>query len=128
MLPEQGLSVIFYLILYHRACILLLLSLGMQRFEQLSRSSMIIVQSGFKANSFLFNEESKDMNSLKRIHSYPKEYHLIAPAHVTHPWLYETFYPESTHRWLQFVREDAVENRLGLREVFIAYHNDNERF
>jgi hypothetical protein len=65
---------------------------GMTKYDILSRSSLIFVQSKHQK----------------------KKFHLIAPLHVTHPWLFSHFYPQE---WLQFVTEKSVKNFLGFREV-----------
>ena len=48
--------------------------------------------------------------------AFPKKYHILAPKHVTHPWLYNNFYPPATFPWLKFLRDDAINCKLGIRE------------
>ena len=44
--------------------------------------------------------------------------HLLAPAHVTHPWRYRgDFYAGPEHAWLDHVRPEAVEVRLTARAL-----------
>ncbi len=70
---------------------------GMQDYELLSRSSLIV---------------AKPSNS-----NFPKKWHFIGPAHVTHPWLYRQLYIGNTYAWLDFVREDAVIAKLEIKKV-----------
>jgi hypothetical protein len=70
---------------------------GMENYEILSRSSLFLVKA--------------------RKPDQRKQIHILAPAHVTHPWLYRQFYPGPNFDWLKFVREEAVVNKLGIREV-----------
>ena len=44
--------------------------------------------------------------------------HVLAPAHVTHPWRYRgDFYAGDQHAWLDHVREEAVQVRLTVRAL-----------
>ncbi|PRP81413.1 hypothetical protein PROFUN_11034 [Planoprotostelium fungivorum] len=69
--------------------------LGMKDFEVLSRSSLFLVNA------------SKGQE---------KRLHLLGPAHVTHPWLFPHFYPESSHDWLKHVDETYVRLFLGIQD------------
>ncbi len=47
---------------------------------------------------------------------WPRAYHIVTAAHVTHPWLFRRFYSGPDHDWLDAVRADAVQVRLTVRE------------
>lgn len=48
---------------------------------------------------------------------WPRHYHALTTAHVTHPWRFRRFYRGPEHDWLDAVRPEAVEVRLTVREL-----------
>lgn len=52
-----------------------------------------------------------------------KRLHLLGPAHVTHPWLFKSFYPEKSHEWLTVLTEHDVRAFLGIQDVCTLFYN-----
>ena len=69
---------------------------GMKYYEILGRGSLFFV------------------NSINP--SYPKKFHLIGTAHVTHPWQFLDMFP-AEKEWLSFVTEAATKKYMELREI-----------
>lgn len=67
---------------------------GMKEYEILSRSSLFLVRASKK---------------------YPKKFHIVSTAHVTHPFLFPNLYP-AEYRWLKFVTENDTINKLQIRQ------------
>lgn len=77
---------------------------GMKEYEILARGSLFLTPA------------SKD---------YKRRFHVVAPAHVTHPWRFRHFYRGPDHDWLDAVHEDAVKVLVTVREEGsgnILYH------
>jgi len=74
---------------------------GMEKYDVLSRASIIIIPTTFKKNE---------------VPNFPCKYHILAPAHVTHPWLFPQYYVKEHYPWLSFVTEKAVINKLNIRK------------
>ncbi|CBK21956.2 uncharacterized protein [Blastocystis hominis] len=87
---------------------------GMDRFELLAMSSCV----PFKASK-----------------QYDYKYHFVCPFHVVAPYLFKSYFPDSSYPWLQYVTEDNViltaefrdmngniTNRVGVNNKVIAHN------
>lgn len=69
---------------------------GMTSYELLSRGSLFPVKSSGQ---------------------FPKKYHWIGAAHVTHPYHFMNLYPDERYQWLQDVTDDETIYSLQVHEV-----------
>lgn len=47
----------------------------------------------------------------------PQKFHILASAHVTHPWRFPNYYPHETHAFVHVLSEEHIRCSVGLRNV-----------